>query len=158
MRQHYEVAETIANEAVARGERLKSPPFYPAMNRMIAQLALAGTAKRTAGVDAGTIDRIRRGMAGEPDDFWSVVGQTELDMYVAINDRTLAKAATSLIAKFNKHCVLQRAPRMWASVYDTATLVLSRYGNGKGGKPAEAAAALQLLTVLAALAEAPAPE
>ena len=90
MRAHYGAAETIARESPAAPAQ---PLFYPAMNRIAAQLSLADDEKRSAAMDRDTIALVRNSMLSAPPDFWSVVGQTELDMYVSIAAGTLARDA-----------------------------------------------------------------
>ena len=63
-------------------------------------------------------------MSSVPPDFWSIVGQTELDMYVSIAAGTLARDVDSLIKDFRNHHARVINPRMWGSVFDNATFVL----------------------------------
>ena len=66
-------------------------------------------------------------MRSVPPDFWSVIGQTELDMYVSIAAGTLAHDANSLIEDFRDHHGRVGNERLWSSVFDNATFVLSKY-------------------------------
>src|SRR4051794_24282678 len=52
---HYKAAETLAKETPSASAQ---PLFYPAMNRIAAQLALAGNAKRQEAMDHDTIDLV----------------------------------------------------------------------------------------------------
>jgi hypothetical protein len=146
MWEHYGKAEDIA-------QRAGSPRFYPAMNRIAAQLARTGARKNPGPLDTNAI---RASMRAAAPDFWTVVGQTELDMYVSIAAGTLAKKVAGLVADFSKHHERVSSLRMWSSVLDNATFVLSRYM--RRAAAAEAAAAQQLLDVLGKLAPKASPE
>jgi hypothetical protein len=100
------------------------PFFYPAMNRIAAQLAPSGGAKP---LDKDEIRAVRESMSSVPPDFWSVVGQTELDLFVSIADSSLSQDVDRLIKDFREHHARVSNPRMWGSVLDNATFVLSRY-------------------------------
>ena len=78
-------------------------------------------------MDDETIMAVRRSMSSVPPDFWSVVGQTELDMYVSIAAGTLAHDVDGLIEDFRDHHARVNNRRMWGSVFDNATFVLSKY-------------------------------
>jgi hypothetical protein len=117
------------------------------MNRFVAQLVGNG-GKRSRGGRA-TVESLRQSMRNMPADFWSVVGQTELDVYEAIRKRNLAGSVDALIADFRKHYSDVSAPRMWASVADNARFVLSAYA--AAATPTEAAAAENLLGMLLSL-------
>jgi hypothetical protein len=149
---YYKAAETLAKETPSASAQ---PLFYPAMNRIAAQLALAGNAKRQEAMDHDTIALVLGSMRSVPPDFWSVVGQTELDMYVSIARGSLARDADRLIGDFRDHNARVGNARLWSSVFDNATFVLSRYraDAGQAGAPAEVAASDQLLAALASLAD-----
>jgi hypothetical protein len=100
---------------------------------------------------ADDLDEVRRSMAAAPADFWSVVGQTELKMYASLREGSLARDLDDLVGAFRKHFERVSAPRMWASVYDNATFVLSKYLQRTTKQEAEAAR--ELLDSLAKLAE-----
>jgi tetratricopeptide (TPR) repeat protein len=149
MRQHYGAAETMARTAPPeQASRLEL--FYPAMNRIAAQLALGNASTSAEVMDDETVTAIRASMLAATPNFWSVVGQTELDMYVALSRGGLAQALGDLHRKFSDHHAQVSGPRMWASVLDTARLVLSAYQ--KGAPHAEAEAAGRVLEHLAGLA------
>jgi tetratricopeptide (TPR) repeat protein len=143
MWQHYTAAEAIARKTQTH------PFFYPAMNRIAAQLALAKP------VDEVDILGVRGSMSSVAPDFWSVVGQTELDAFESIEHGTLSQDVEDLIEHFRKHHARVSNARMWGSVFDNATFVLSRYG--KRGSESERTAAAQLLGELASLADAKPP-
>src|SRR4029077_8999354 len=79
-------------------------------------------------------------------DFWSVVGETELDQCEALAARKLASVRKQLSTAYEDLHKRVTATRMWASVYDTAYLVLPNYASRATGK--ERAAAQGLLAQL----------
>ncbi len=144
MLKHYAAAETIARKSPSASTQAS---FYPAMNRIAAQLASnAGT----QAMDNEAIALVRSAMGSVEPTFWSVVGQNELDMYVAIAANSLAEKAAPLIAKFREHHARIDNTRLWGSVFDNATFVLSKYQ--ARASQSEAAAAKQLLDALGSLA------
>jgi len=123
--------------------------YYPIANQLTADVALhAGTA-RWRRLDRKTVTLLRNSLeaksATEPD-FWSVVGEIELDEYEALAARKLAPARKHLSRAFEDLHQRVTATRMWASVYDTACLVLANYARRTTGK--EKAAANELLAQL----------
>jgi pimeloyl-ACP methyl ester carboxylesterase/tetratricopeptide (TPR) repeat protein len=149
MRQHYKAAEDLARAQAFPGK--PSPVlFYPAMNRIAAQLALVFGRATGADLDGNTIKSIRQSMQAAPPDFWTVIGETELQMYLALSKKDLASQLGDLIPQFRKHHDLVPAPRMWDSVYNNATFVLASYQNR--ANPREAEAAKSLLNELASMA------
>jgi hypothetical protein len=120
------------------------------MNRIAAQLTFADDAKRQEAMDQDTIALVLRSMRSVPPDFWSVVGQTELGMYVSVASGSLARDAEHLIGDFRNHHARVGNARLWSSVFDNATFVLWKYQTR--ADKTEAAASDQLLAVLATLA------
>jgi len=153
MRAHYAEAERIARERLEEVPGASVNLFYPAMNRMAAEIALDGGSSRAAALDASTFDRVRQSMASAPADFWTVVGQTELNMYASLLAGRLEKDLKLLLADFQRHHERVSAPKMWGSVHDNATFVLWKYQ--KRASAAEAKAAGLLLAALAKLAGQP---
>jgi tetratricopeptide (TPR) repeat protein len=150
MKDHYEAAERIARTRAETETTRLVNVFYPAMNRIAAQLALeGGTAKATA-LDDATLEIVRRSMSEVPPDFWSVVGQTELSMYASLSAGTLQRNVDGLVKEFKDHYEKVDAAKSWASVHDNATFVLSKYM--ARAKETEAKAARLLLDALAKLA------
>ena len=150
MKDHYALAEQIARRQAENDPAAAGKTFYPAMNWIAAQLALEGGVAGVPAVDADTLAAIRRSMLAAPADFWSVVGQTELNMYTALFSGSLADNLESLIQEFKGHHDRVSAPKRWATIHDNATFVLSKYKQRANEK--EAAAAGQLLDLLAGLA------
>jgi hypothetical protein len=142
MKLHYGRAEEIA-------KAVKAPNlYYPAMNRMAADLALLEG--HDTAVPPGDVAAARESLVAaalkEPD-FWSVVGQTELSMYEALFARTLSEQLAALTAEFTRlYERVPRARRNWSSVYDNATFVLHKYR--KHAPRAERKAAEELLEQL----------
>jgi hypothetical protein len=141
------------------GERSgASDVYYPIANRLTADVALhAGTRRRS--LDRETASMLRKSLkarsASDPD-FWSVVGETELDQYEALSARKLAAAHKQLARAYEDLHKRVTATRMWASVYDTACLVLPNYASRAKGK--ERAAANELLAQLRGFAHPDEPE
>jgi hypothetical protein len=151
MRAHYAAAEKIAR-AAAKGGEPEPGLFYAAMNQIVAQLAIE-QGRGAAGLDAEILGVARRSMSTAAPEFWSVVGQTELQMYECVAAGTLASHLESLTREFGDHHARVESPIKWASVYDSAMLVLSAY---RCRAPAgEARAATELLASLAAHAGRP---
>jgi tetratricopeptide (TPR) repeat protein len=155
MWKHYAAAETIARDSATQPDGVVRPLFYPAMNRIAAQLALSDPAQRSAAMDPETLDPIRQSLSSVPPEFWSVVGHTELDMYVAMSTGGLAQRVDQLVDDFRKHHERVDSRRMWGSVLDNATFVLSRYQ--RVASPEEQRAAARLLDALAIFAGRSAP-
>jgi tetratricopeptide (TPR) repeat protein len=150
MKLHYAAAEKIARLREADEPPGEVNAFYPAMNWIAAQLALEGGLQGVAAPDADTLAAVRRSMMAAPPDFWSVVGQTELNMYTALFAGALEGSLESLTEEFKAHHGRVNAPKRWATVHDNATFVLTRYK--RRATPAEAAAADRLLETLSELA------
>ena len=148
MKRHYGKAEDIAKETKA------AELYYPAMNRMAAELALLD--RRRRGVTRGleNLPAVRESLSAAPPGFWSIVGQTELSMYEALSAGTLRTNLPALTEQFQAHHDrVPRALKSWASVYDNATFVLQKY---QTHAPApEGAAAGQLLRLLKSFAAPP---
>jgi tetratricopeptide (TPR) repeat protein len=151
MKDHYTAAEEIARSSTS--DAAKASMYYPAMNRIAAQLALEGGTSRATSLNAETLAVIRRSMLAAPIDFWSVVGQTELKMYGSVLAGTLEKDVSRLIEEFRDHHSRVSAPKRWASVLDNASFVLLKYK--KRAISGEAAAAGRLLEQFARLARRP---
>jgi tetratricopeptide (TPR) repeat protein len=141
MLKHYGAAEEIARTTGIQ------PFFYPAMSRIAAQLVLANSAQP---LDTDYVESVRGSMSSAQPDFWSVVGQTELDVLVSIADHRLAHDVEAVIEDFRKLHRQVSNPRMWGSVLDSATFALSRYRNHS--KADERAAADRLLGELESMA------
>jgi tetratricopeptide (TPR) repeat protein len=125
--------------------------FYPAANRMSAELVLNVGRPNWPGFDAGDIAAVRQSLqrkaAADPD-FWSVVGLTELRIYEMLADRKLAKALDSILNDLADVKARANAPRKWASVRDQAEFTLSPYIGARELPAPEREAARKLLKQL----------
>jgi len=82
-------------------------------------------------------------------DFWSVVGETELQLYEAIADGRLAERQQALVKSYGDLAARVRGGTKWGSVYDTASFVLSRHvKRARGAAAPEVAAAQAILDYL----------
>ena len=97
MARHYGNAERLAREANA--DNL----FYPAKNGISAELRLAFLERRPAELAVDRMRAVQDSLArasSERPDFWSVVGQIELRVLVAVAAQQLAGESAALIAEF----------------------------------------------------------
>jgi CHAT domain-containing protein len=147
MRDAYREAQTIGEKSGA------ADLYYPVSNRLTAEVALQAGAGRPRRLDRDAARMLRRSLqaksATDPD-FWSVVGEAELDQYEALAERKLAAVRNQLSKAYEDLHKRVTATRMWASVYDTACLVLPSYARRTGGR--ERTAANELLAQLRSFA------
>ncbi len=153
MKAHYTEAEKIALKALEVDPTAPVNLFYPAMNRLAAEIAVGPSGKAQATINPSLLDSIRKSMASAPTDFYSVVGQTELSVYGSILAGTLAKDVEVLVDEFARHHERVSAPKMWGSVYDNAMFVLAKYRRRASG--AESKALNLMLSALARFAGQP---
>jgi hypothetical protein len=143
MRAAYEDALTVGEQSGSTNV------YYPASNRLTADVAMHAGTRRWRSLDREMARMLRKSLkdrsASDPD-FWSVVGETELDQYEALSARKLAPARKQLSRAYDDLHKRVTATRMWASVYDTACLVLPNYASRASAK--ERAAANELLDQL----------
>jgi hypothetical protein len=148
MKRHFGRAEDIARTVGAPNL------YYPAMNRMAAELALLEGRATSTALPREDVAAARDSLAAaarDKPDFWSVVGQTELSMYEAVFARTLGQCLAALTLEFTGlHDRVPRARKHWASVYDNATFILKKYR--RHAPPAERKAADELLQTLKSFA------
>jgi hypothetical protein len=147
MKARYAKAEALAR--AAHDPRL----FYPALNRMAAELIVEGAKPGWRGFDAAALAEVSANLAAttrDDPDFWSVVGLTELRLYEAIAGRRLVHELDAILGEYRDlHCRVS-APSHWGSVLDQVSFVLPKYK--LRATAAEKQAAETLLTQLAALA------
>ena len=148
MKLHYRRAEAIA--------RARQAPdlFYPALNYLAADLALNAGRHGWKGLDSATVEATRTSLESKnltDPDFWSVVGETELELYLALAGGKLASTQKSLERSYQDLYRRVSAPWMWSSVYDTTHFVLQQYLVRTSVK--ENKAAETLLACLAAFAQ-----
>ena len=116
--------------------------FYPAVNRLVAEVALNAGKPRWRTLDPATVGIVKASLESSEPGFWSVVGAIELDQYKALAKRRLAAAAPKLEKAYADLHRRVKSTRMWASVYDTGCLVLPTYATRSAGKEKTAAMAL----------------
>ena len=126
--------------------------YYPASNCLAADVALGARKRARLRLDAGILDTVQKYLeakSGVDADFWSVVGTIELEQYQAIAARRLGARRTHLERLYRDLYARAQSTRMWASVYDNASLVLgSCAGSRSSASARERQAAEALLTLL----------
>lgn len=149
MYERYRKAEELARQA-------RSPHFfYPAMNRMAAELVMHAGERDWQGFDPIELARIQQGLeqrVRDDPDFWSVVGLTELTVYAAMAHHDLAGQLTAIEGEYADLNGRVSTPWLWRSVYDQAQFVLGKYA--ASGSAAERQAVNTLLAYLARLGSA----
>ena len=161
MKIYYALAEKIGRE------NKSTDLFYPALNHIVADLAMNAGDPMWPGLDDACVEAVRSGLAIRARDdpnFWSVVGEIELRMYDALSRRDLAAVSDRLAQEFG--ALKQRVPaaKMWSTVHDNARFLLGLYakrallhsqspdGPATQAHQAEARAASDLLASLHRLA------
>lgn len=126
--------------------------FYPMSNCLAADVAVNAGAAAWRGLDTDMVAEIEQTLKtnNERDpDFWSVVGVIELKEFEALAKRSLAPAREQLVKEYEDLYRRVKATRMWASVYDTACLILPNYAERVARTSrAEATAAGELVDML----------
>ncbi len=144
MKQHCAAAEKIARDHA-------SPEiFYPALNRLAAELAADAARPGWPGFDLAAVAALRQSLADktrDDPDFWSVAGLTDLRLYEAVAAHSLAPQAASIAAEYTELHHRVSAPRDWRSVHDTARFVLERYARRAAGN-AEKRACAEVVALL----------
>lgn len=147
MARHYGNAERLAREANA--DNL----FYPAKKGISAELRLAFLERRPAELAVDRMRAVQDSLAcasSERPDFWSVVGQIELRVLVAVAAQLVGESA-ALIAEFIDLKVRVPARTMWDSVHSEARFTLEPYlGIASAAQKKAAAALLDALAAMAA--------
>lgn len=121
---HYARAEALARDA------LDPALFYPALNRMAAELVVDGDKRRWRGFQADEMEGVRACLAAKTRDdpeFWSVAGLTELRVYVAISKKALSAEIGSILTEVDDLHTRIKAPGAWDSVLDQLRFVLPKY-------------------------------
>lgn len=160
MRDAYAEAVSLAKDS--------TEVFYPAWNQLVADALVLVAQGRRARLNRRLVKQYRDLLAvkhATDEDFWSAVAEPELDLVEAVAAGTLADAAGPAIDEFRRLATRVPARGHWSSVYENSRFVLDAYRRPRAGArrrsaatEAERAAALQVLTVLAELAGAPAPK
>ena len=145
--EHYGVAEAMARASGA------DALHYPAKIAIAAELRAAFIAGRTPELDDDRVkavsDSLEHAATNKPD-FWSVVGQTELLMLIALAKGELAQAEPALTTSLRDLKKRVPAVQMWGSVLNEARFTLEPYI--AVASSAEKRAAQSVLDALEALA------
>ena len=130
-------AKAIANMKLRYGNaeqlaRASNDPqlFYPALNRMAAELIVEGAKPGWRGFDSGATTDVTRNLAAktrDDADFWSVVGLTELRLYQAIAERKLAAELDTIVREYRDLHGRMDATTNWRTVLDQVRFVLEKY-------------------------------
>ena len=118
---HYAAAEGMARKSGA--DNL----FYPAKNCISCELRASFLARKPPSISEERIREVRESLqkaAAESPDFWSVVGQTELQILATLAAGKLAAEAPTLIDKLREHKARVPAIFLWDSVYNEAQFTL----------------------------------
>jgi hypothetical protein len=132
-------AESLALEAMRtqyfRAEEIgyatASPHvFYPAMNRMAAELALHSGRSGWKGLNPEALARVQqhiRDLIAVDPDFWSILGLIETELYEAISERRIAVKRAALEQAYRDTYTRVSSRAHWASAYQAARFVLEKY-------------------------------
>jgi CHAT domain-containing protein len=124
MKTHYARAEALARAADA------DELYYPALNRMAAELVTDAAQAGWGGFDPADTAFVRQRLAEktrDDPDFWSVAGLTELRVYEAVAARALAPVQASIADEYSELHRRVSGTNFWRSLYDTTRFVLDRY-------------------------------
>jgi hypothetical protein len=149
MKEHYNRAEKLGRESGLANV------LYPALNGITAEVALNATRPEPVQLESDVFERVRKTLvaqAREEPDFWTVAGPTELGMWQALEQRALAPQWPALKDAFDDLYARVSSPTAWASIYDNARFVLTRYEK-HAGKDEEKSAARAVLEKLHAFAD-----
>jgi len=148
----YRQAEVLA---LAQGQ---DDIFYPVLNRMALEIVARIADPAFTGFDPAVVTLARQSLTAknrDDPDFWSVVGQIEIDLYEALAERRLAALLPALDTAYLRLFERVAGGQKWARLADQGDLVLTAYADAVGG--AEAAAAQRLRARLHAWAQRKAP-
>jgi hypothetical protein len=126
-------------ESLSIAKQRGGDAFYPALNLLVAEVALNAGRGRWRRPDPGLIAIIRASVAQADPDFWRVVAGIELDQCLAMAKRRLASHQRQLEKAYADLHRRVSSTRMWASVYDTACLTLPSYASRSKNKEKRAA-------------------
>jgi tetratricopeptide (TPR) repeat protein len=106
----------------------RSDVFYPGLNLLAG--IIAAKPKLPCRFDPAVVDDVRRSLerrSKEDPDFWSVSGERELELYLAVSQCQLATTRDLIARGYTSLYSRVSAPRKWDSIFDTAHFVLTRY-------------------------------
>jgi hypothetical protein len=121
MRSHYARAERMARAADL------PDLYYPALNRMAAELVVDAATPGWPGFDATHTALVRQRLADktrDDPDFWSVAGLTELRVYEAVAAGRLAGTLDAIVQDYDELHRRVSGTHHWRSLYDTTRFVL----------------------------------
>lgn len=128
MHEYYSKAEDLARAA-------DDPDlFYPAMNRLMAEVILAGDEENPPPLDAAALAAIRQSLSQKmkrDPDFWGIVAGIELQLYESIAQDRLEAVLPGVLAELGDLYRRVASVSMWKSVHDQLTLVLTLHREGK---------------------------
>jgi CHAT domain-containing protein len=139
MKLHYARAE-----ALGRGTG-SAECYYPALNRMAAELVTDAGRPGWRGFDAAATAVVRQCLAErtrEDPDFWSVASLTELRVYEAVAAQSLAVALAAIAGEYGELHRRVSGTHYWRSVHDTTRFVLDVYAQRANVADKKACAAL----------------
>ncbi|HVG44026.1 MAG TPA: CHAT domain-containing protein [Longimicrobium sp.] len=131
-------------EALARGSG-DTERYYPALNRMAAELITQMGNDGWSGFDSADLEDVRACLDARVDadpDFWSVVSQVDLLLYQAVARRDLAGARGSIEREYDDLYRRVGSGLKWASVSDQLKFVLAKYEARAADAERDAIAAL----------------
>jgi hypothetical protein len=143
MKAHYARAEALARAANS------SELYYPALNRMAAELVTDAAEPGWRGFDPADTAFVRQRLIDktrDDPDFWSVAGLTELRAYEAVAAHALAPARAAIADEYSELHRRVSGTNYWRSLYDTTRFVLDRYQDR--ASPAEKRACGELVLLL----------
>jgi tetratricopeptide (TPR) repeat protein len=137
MKAWYALAEDLARERGA------PDLYYPALNRMAAELIVDAKKPTWKGFEPKAFKAVRENLettTRAAPDFWSVVGLTELHLYEALANSDLAGHRADIQREYDDHYARVKAAGYWDSVCTQLEFVLPKYINRVRQKPEQAAA------------------
>jgi hypothetical protein len=142
MRGHYARAERMARAADL------PELYYPALNRMAAELVADAGNPGWPGFDVEHTALVRQRLADktrDDPDFWSVAGLTELRVYEAVAAGRLAGALGAIVQEYDELHRRVSGTHHWRSLYDTTRFVLEVTGARAGAAERKAGESLVAL-------------
>lgn len=139
MKAHYARAERMARAADL------PELYYPALNRMAAELVVDAAKPGWPGFDSTHTALVRQRLADktrDDPDFWSVAGLTELRVYEAVAARQLAAALPAVVQEYDELHRRVSGAQHWRSLFDTTRFVLEATMARAGAAERKAGAAL----------------
>jgi hypothetical protein len=116
-------------EGLARA-RADSSLFYPALNRMAAELIVDAKDRSWGGFDPAALASVRASLDAkirDAPDFWSVAGLTELRLYEALAEGKLAPEVEAIEHQYEDLWARVKGYGDWRSVDGQLRFVLTKY-------------------------------